>query len=48
MVPRDLLKLLPQLVCHAPQSTAALNQLLGAGRGKGSYRKLWLGYAHMP
>jgi hypothetical protein len=34
MVPYDFLKLLPHLICHALQSTAVLNQLLGPGESK--------------
>jgi hypothetical protein len=36
MVPYDFLKLLPHLMCHAPPSTATLNQLLGTSTGKGT------------
>jgi hypothetical protein len=37
MVPYGFLQLLPHLVCHAPWSTPALNQLLGTGGGEDTY-----------
>jgi hypothetical protein len=45
-LPYNFLKLLPQLVCQAPQSKETLNQLLGTSRGRGSCKnKLQLQYS---
>jgi hypothetical protein len=42
MVPNDFLKLFPHLVCQTPRSKGAVSQLLGAGEGKNTCRKLRL------